>query len=158
MWAVRSSSQSGKTYSFPRLSRCQHKCLSRYQKLNPGPPGVFAMVDPKQHATRRRLFAQPFSNSNMLTLEPTIKERIKTAVSKIRRDALAGNADVLKWFTFLATDISGELSFGKSFEMLQQEQVCPLDRHILSVCQQEDQHQPNACRKHHISRTSKLPS
>jgi len=89
------------------------------------------MVDPKQHATRRRLFAQAFSNSNMLTLEPTIKERVKTAISKIRRDALVGNADVLKWFTFMATDISGELSFGKSFEMLQQEQVCPLGRHFL---------------------------
>ena len=81
------------------------------------------MSDPKQHATRRRQFAQAFSNSNLQTAEPTIKERVKTAVSKIKRDALASKADVLKWFTFMATDISGESSFGESFQLLQQEQV-----------------------------------
>lgn len=45
------------------------------------------------------------------------------AVEKLKRDALAGNGDMLKWFTFMATDISGELSFGKSFGMLEQGKV-----------------------------------
>lgn len=84
-------------------------------------PGVFSMRDPKQHGIRRRLFAQALSNTNVMTFEPAIRAKINTAVSKIERDARQGKADVLKWWFFMATDIIGELSFGKSFEMLQKE-------------------------------------
>jgi hypothetical protein len=48
---------------------------------------------------------------------------VDTAISKIKRDALASKADILKWFTFMATDVIGELSFGVSFDMLKQEEV-----------------------------------
>ena len=98
-----------------------------YEKLVEGPLGVFAMSDPKQHAARRRLLAQPFANSSIQNLAPIVAERVTLAVQKLKRDALAGNGDILKWFTFMATDISGEVSFGKSFEMLQQEKVCGKD-------------------------------
>lgn len=81
------------------------------------------MSDPKQHATRRRLFAQAFSNSTIQTFEPAVREKVDLAVAKIKRDAEQDSADILKWFTFMATDVTGELSFGKSFEMLQHEQV-----------------------------------
>jgi len=95
-----------------------------YQRFNESEhPGIFTMIDPKQHATRRRLFAQPFSNSSVLTFESAVRQKVELAVIKIKRDAQAGSADILKWFTFMATDVSGELSFGKSFDMLQQEQV-----------------------------------
>ena len=67
-------------------------------------------------------------------MEPSIREQVKTTIAKIKRDALAGNADVMKWFTFMATDISGEASFGKSFGMLQQEQV----RSIYIICFDSD--------------------
>ena len=95
-----------------------------YQKFNDNPHlGIFAMTDPKEHATRRRLFAQSFSNSFLLQFEPTLRQKVEIAVSKIKRNAEVGRADILKWFTFMATDIMGELSFGKSFDMLQQEEV-----------------------------------
>ena len=45
------------------------------------------------------------------------------AVSKINRDAKIDKADILKWFTFMATDVIVELSFGESFHMLEQETV-----------------------------------
>ena len=60
----------------------------------------------------------------MLKFEPVVRKKVDTAVAKIKRDALAGGeADVLKWFTFMATDVIGELSFGRSFDMLEQEEV-----------------------------------
>lgn len=95
-----------------------------YMKFTESPrPGIFAMLDPKQHAARRRLFAQAFSNTSITKYEPIVREKIDVAVSKIKRDAERGTADILKWFTFMATDVSGELSFGKSFGMLQVEEV-----------------------------------
>ena len=86
-------------------------------------------------------------------MEPSIREQVKTAISKIKRDALAGNADVMKWFTFMATDISGEASFGKSFEMIQQEQVSSM----YTICFEsdaEDQYRSDAYRKSHTSTIS----
>ncbi|KAJ9665637.1 hypothetical protein H2201_004329 [Coniosporium apollinis] len=88
------------------------------------------MTDPKQHATRRRLFAQPFSNSSITTFEPAIRRKVDLAVSKIKRDAEESSADILKWFTFMATDVAGELSFGTSFDMLQHEQKTPYIRDL----------------------------
>ncbi|KAF1350640.1 sterigmatocystin biosynthesis P450 monooxygenase [Delphinella strobiligena] len=85
------------------------------------PPGIFSMIDPKQHAQRRRLLAQGFSKSNILNYEQVVREKVDLAVSKIERDAKIGGADILKWFTYMATDVIGHLNFGKSFEMLEHE-------------------------------------
>lgn len=94
------------------------------------PPGVFSMIDPMQHAQRRRLFAQSFSNSNILNNEQIVRDKVDLAVSKIDRDAKIGGADILKWFTYMATDVIGHLSFGKSFEMLEHEKVVDLEGHF----------------------------
>ena len=95
-----------------------------YQKFNESShPGIFALIDPREHGVRRRLFAQSFSNTSMLKFETVIRNKVDLAVSKIKRDALAGQADILRWFTFLATDTIGELSFGRSFDMLEHERV-----------------------------------
>ena len=84
--------------------------------------GMFGETDPKLHAAYRRLFAQAFSNSSTMTYEPIIQSKAALAVDKIKRDASTDVADVHKWFTFLATDITGQLAFGKSFGMLEKEQ------------------------------------
>jgi cytochrome P450 len=78
------------------------------------------MRDPKQHATRRKLLARPFSKSELRRIwEPVVKEKVHLAVSKIRHDLkVDGKSDLLKWWTFLATDVSGHLMFGESFDML----------------------------------------
>ncbi|RHZ67969.1 cytochrome P450 [Aspergillus thermomutatus] len=92
-----------------------------YEKFTgPGEPGVFNMRDPRQHGQRRKLFARPFSKSELRrTWEPVVKEKVQLAVSRIRGELAAeGRADILKWWTFLATDVSGHLMFGESFDML----------------------------------------
>ncbi|KAF3398836.1 putative sterigmatocystin biosynthesis P450 monooxygenase, partial [Talaromyces pinophilus] len=83
---------------------------------------IVPIRDQKEHGIRRRLFAQNFSNRSLVRFEPQIREKVDSAVSKIKRDALTSRADILKWFTFMATDVIGELNFGVSFDMLKQEQ------------------------------------
>ncbi|KAI2890088.1 hypothetical protein CBS76997_6479 [Aspergillus niger] len=88
-------------------------------------PGLFTMRDPKEHAARRKLFARVFSKSDLRrTWEPEVKDKVQLAVSQIRGELLRdGISDILKWWTFLATDVSGHLMFGESFDMLQYEKV-----------------------------------
>lgn len=84
-------------------------------------PGVFAEVDPKKHGERRRLLGSGFSKSNIMKWEPFVRQQIDLATEKMKGEEHAeGKVDILKWWTFLATDIIGELSFGSSFRMLEQ--------------------------------------
>jgi len=92
-----------------------------YEKLTNFPRlSVFTMREPKMHAQRRKLFARGFSKSYLREhWESVVKDRCRLAVEKIKADAETGNADMLKWWTFMATDIVGRLGFGESFGMLE---------------------------------------
>ncbi|KAJ5717382.1 hypothetical protein N7488_003028 [Penicillium malachiteum] len=96
-----------------------------YEAFTRGVIGVFNMRDPKEHAQRRKLFARPFSKSALRSSwEPVVKEKARLAISQIRNElAQNGICDILKWATFLATDISSHLMFGDSFDMLQKGKV-----------------------------------
>lgn len=89
-------------------------------------PGIFSMRDSKQHAARRKLFARPFSqNSLQANWESVVQSKARLAVNKIREEAGAeGEADILKWWTLMATDVIAHLSFGESFRMLELGRVC----------------------------------
>jgi cytochrome P450 len=85
-----------------------------------GEPGIFAERDPHRHAARRRLFAQAFSNSALQrNWASEIHQKAHRAVARIKADALAGDADILKWWTLMATDVIAHLAFGESFDMLE---------------------------------------
>ncbi|KAI0170736.1 cytochrome P450 [Pestalotiopsis sp. NC0098] len=83
-------------------------------------PGIFNMRDPKQHAQRRRLFARPFSNSALRgSWEDAVRATVERAVARIRAEAAGGgDADVLKWWTLMTTDVIAHLAFGDSFDMV----------------------------------------
>lgn len=83
-------------------------------------PGVFAMTNPHEHATRRKLFAQAFSKSYLRsTWEGTVAEKVSLAIEGMLREVdEKGKTDMMKWWTFMATDVSGHLMFGESFDML----------------------------------------
>ncbi|KAJ5826049.1 cytochrome P450 [Penicillium riverlandense] len=72
------------------------------------------------HAQRRRLFAKPFSKSDLRrTWEPIVRAKVQLAVSQIVNELQDnGVSDILKWATLMATDVSTHLMFGESFEML----------------------------------------
>ncbi|KPM43042.1 hypothetical protein AK830_g3506 [Neonectria ditissima] len=85
------------------------------------PDGIFAMRDPKVHAQRRKLFARAFSATALRSnWEGVVRDKVERAVERIQSEAMAfGEVDVMKWWTLMATDIIGQLSFGESFEMLE---------------------------------------
>ena len=84
--------------------------------------GVFGVVDFKKAAYRRKHFQQAGTKAAVLLWEPQIVKTVEQTVSKIKRDALAGRADLLKWWLMMTTDIAGELAFGEPFEMVMKEE------------------------------------
>ncbi|KAF4550555.1 Cytochrome P450-like protein 76 [Elsinoe fawcettii] len=92
-----------------------------YERLTNFPRlSVFSMRDLREHGARRRLFARGFSKSYLREKwEPAVRGRVELAVSRIHDDAIAGRADLMKWWTFMATDIIGVLGYGESFGLLE---------------------------------------
>ena len=88
--------------------------------------GIFATIDPKVHAARRKLFSHAFSMSSIISWEDILQDRTTLAVDRIQKAALNGAADILKWWTFMATDVIAELGFGESFGALENGEVMPL--------------------------------
>ncbi|KAK0631189.1 putative sterigmatocystin biosynthesis P450 monooxygenase STCB [Lasiodiplodia hormozganensis] len=83
--------------------------------------GMFDMTDAKRHAARRRLFARAFGKSEIRgRWEGMVREKVELAVQRMGEEMRRGEeTDCLKWWTFLATDVSGHLMFGESFRMLE---------------------------------------
>lgn len=83
-------------------------------------PGVFSMSNFADHGRRRKIFARAFSKSHLRSnWEETFRSITKKAAIKINEDLAAnGTVDVLKWLTFMASDISGQMMFGESWNML----------------------------------------
>lgn len=49
-----------------------------------------------------------------------VTEKVELAVQRMGEEMRRGeDSDCLKWWTFLATDVSGHLMFGESFRMLE---------------------------------------
>ncbi|KAK6610256.1 cytochrome P450 [Botrytis cinerea] len=110
--------------SFKTIHRISKPFLKSpwYQNFVSEPEGAFSMIDPKEHGIRRKLFAHAFSKSSLRTnWENEVREKASMVVKKIKRDALIGEVDILKFFMFMATDVIGHLSFGKSFGTLEKE-------------------------------------
>ena len=86
-------------------------------------PAIFSMIDPQAHAGRRRLFGRVFAQSSLNDWEPLLKRNVQLAVSQIKQHAQQGPVNMLDWWTFMATDIIGEMGFGESFKTLESGQV-----------------------------------
>lgn len=85
--------------------------------------GFFNMQNPKTHATRRKLFSHAFSMVSALQWEDEIVTNIQLAVRRIQNEAIAGRADLLKWWSLMTADVMSELTFGESFETLRDGKV-----------------------------------
>ena len=81
---------------------------------------LFTIRDQRQHSARRKLFARAFGKSYLRShWEPVVRAKVERAIERIKSEARTGKADVLKWWTFMATDTAGHLMFGESFNMLE---------------------------------------
>ncbi|ETS72897.1 hypothetical protein PFICI_15289 [Pestalotiopsis fici W106-1] len=81
---------------------------------------VFSMIDPHEHAKRRRLLAPLFSNSAITqNWDSVIVDKISMTVDKMK-DELSrdGQLDVFKWWTLMTADVISHLAFGEPFGML----------------------------------------
>jgi cytochrome P450 len=96
-----------------------------YTKFTPGlESNVFAMTDIQEHAARRKLLARGFSNSSLqANFQSTVRDRVKLAVDRIKREAACGNCDILKWWTLMALDVTAQVAFGKNSTMLESGKV-----------------------------------
>ncbi|CAK1365430.1 uncharacterized protein RHO25_010251 [Cercospora beticola] len=83
------------------------------------------MMDRKEHAQRRRLFARGFSKTNIKhNWEGVMREKIQLAVAKIAEEGKAGEpVDIMKLCTLMSSDISSHLLFGESFRTLEKGEV-----------------------------------
>lgn len=87
-------------------------------------PSIFNTTNVDLHRRFRRLLAGPMAESSLKNVVPQITARVDMAIAAMQRDMNdSGVVDVYKWWLFMATDIIGELTFGESFQMLEQGKV-----------------------------------
>lgn len=131
-----------------------HRAGSAFRKgpwYDSSSPGIFAERDPQRHGERRRLFARAFSKTALrANWEPVVRRTAEKAVARIKAEALqppppptptgeaasksgGKKADVLKWWTLMATDVIAHLSFGESFDMVGRGRATPYVRAIQST-------------------------
>lgn len=82
--------------------------------------GLFTLRNKDVHNHNRKLQSHHFSEKWIKTMEPFIIANVQRAIERMREDVeRKGWSDVLQWYTFMATDVIGEASFGDSFRMLE---------------------------------------
>lgn len=87
-------------------------------------PNMFNTADVQYNRRLRRLLGGPMSDSSISNVEPTVASLATLAILRMEEEMkIRGAADVLKWWTFMATDVIGTLTFGESFKTLEQGKV-----------------------------------
>lgn len=104
-----------------RVGSSFRKYAGFYQRMSPlqyndETCGVFSICDPKKASARRRLFLTAGTKKIVSEWEPQVIELTQLVVRKIKQDLKIGQCDVMKWWTLLASDVSGELAFGENFK------------------------------------------
>ena len=93
-------------------------------KSGNGSSNIFSTRNLDVHARHRRLLSSAMSEASLKNVEYIVHERASLAVEKIGLEmSKKGAADVMKWWLYFSTDVIGELTFGDSFRMLEQEKV-----------------------------------
>ncbi|KAJ9606210.1 hypothetical protein H2200_009171 [Cladophialophora chaetospira] len=92
--------------------------------------GVFGLRDPLKARERRKYFQQAGTKATVVKWEPIIVGIVDAAVSKIKRDAIRGKADIAKWFTMMAADVISSLAWGEPFDMVKGEKKPQLIKDI----------------------------
>ncbi len=86
---------------------------------------VFSETDSRNHGMRRKILSRPFSKSNLTqNWASLVNERAQLAVRKIKAMAEEGTCNIFEWWTYMAMDVIGKVSFGESFGMLELGKVC----------------------------------
>lgn len=113
-----------------------HKSKFYTNVTNNNAENVFNTPNPTYNRRLRRLLGGPMSEGSLKSLEPTVATHVDLVIQRIGEEITSrGAADVLKWWTFMSTDVIGQLTFGESFRMLEQGKVIvnPLKRRSVEL-------------------------
>lgn len=95
-----------------------------YKGFATGQENIFNTRSNDFHRRHRKLLSQPMSESSLKSMQPQIEEKVRLAIRKMGEEMSTRKAvDVCKWWMFMTTDIIGQLTFGKSFQMLENGKV-----------------------------------
>ncbi|KAF3207725.1 hypothetical protein TWF679_008289 [Orbilia oligospora] len=83
---------------------------------------IITIRDHQKYKIRRKAFGSGFSKSNIALLEPVVRKQVELCFKKIGKHLDNGDiVNVKPWMYWMASDIVGELCFGKDFGMLENE-------------------------------------
>jgi cytochrome P450 len=100
----------------------------RYNIID-APSGEYStqsVIDKKVHAFRRRVLSHAFSERALRDAETFIQSNVDTLVKRmgenILSDSWSAPNDFGVWATYFAFDFTGDLAFGSSFNMMENEE------------------------------------
>jgi cytochrome P450 len=107
------------------LNRSGHPVFERnrtwFKKMSPDEPNSIMGFDEDDHSRFRRAFANSFSDKSLRDQAPVVERYIDLFISKLKEET--GIIDLAAWFNYLTFDLSGDLSFGESFQCLESGQA-----------------------------------
>ncbi|GLA17559.1 orf2 [Aspergillus niger] len=91
-----------------------------YKSLTPpGVTSLLTLIEPAQYSEWRRLLAGPLSDTSLGKVEPMVTNHVHATIDRIASDLQSqGVSDLYKWWTYMATDVVSELSFGEPIGLL----------------------------------------
>lgn len=100
-----------------------------YETITDSPaPSVFSTADVELHRRHRRLLAPGLSETSVSQMCPSVHSKVALTVQRMKEETEErGAADVYKWWTFMTSEITGELTFGQSFRILEEGKVSVQD-------------------------------
>ncbi len=84
---------------------------------SPAGPNLASVIPKNMHARKRRVLSHAFSDKAIKSMEEYMLIHIRVLCDKLA--STTEHIDISKWFTYMAGYILGELCFGKSFELLE---------------------------------------
>ena len=82
-------------------------------------------ADEQDHPRQRRILSHAFSDKAIREQEQLIQPYFHLLISRVRRDAEmrpGRKVDISKWFNYITLDVMGDLSFGESFHLLENDE------------------------------------
>lgn len=96
-----------------------------YETITDSPaPSIFSTADVDLHRRHRRLLGPGLSETSVTQMSPSVHSKVALAVQRMKEEMEErGAADIYKWWTFMTSEITGELTFGQSFRILEEGKV-----------------------------------
>lgn len=92
-----------------------------YETITDSPaPSIFSTADVELHRRHRRLLGPGLSETSVTRMGPSVHSKVALTVQRMKEEMEErGAADIYKWWTFMTSEITGELTFGQSFRILE---------------------------------------